>query len=251
MKKSTPRLSSSFIMPSGWIPCSRQYSSQQAFPIWTPACPTWMDITSRCNQAKLYLSHHVFHLQIGCSPFWKWREAVVKSKWRFQMTTRKKGRERAFRMWVIGVRAYTPCRLSFSGACHHVLLTWMWCFSSSKVMKIRVTRHAQDNMKRRKFFEENQQRVMRCKQGPMKFHFPVSESKKLKIWAKHFCKKVTKRFTVKINHYKHPRTPVWLYFVEFETMYYFWPAGNDKKFMYYLFKTTPASFSQIPDFSKQ
>lgn len=35
------------IRPSGWIPCSKQYNSQQAFPIWTPAWPTWMLITSR------------------------------------------------------------------------------------------------------------------------------------------------------------------------------------------------------------
>ncbi|ETN78538.1 hypothetical protein NECAME_10311 [Necator americanus] len=27
----------------------RQYNSQQAFPICTPACPTWMEITSRCK----------------------------------------------------------------------------------------------------------------------------------------------------------------------------------------------------------
>ncbi len=33
--------------PSFWIPCSRQYSSQHALPIWTPACPIWTDITSR------------------------------------------------------------------------------------------------------------------------------------------------------------------------------------------------------------
>ncbi|KFU91637.1 hypothetical protein M959_10510, partial [Chaetura pelagica] len=26
-------------VPSAWIPCSRQYSSQQALPICTPACP--------------------------------------------------------------------------------------------------------------------------------------------------------------------------------------------------------------------
>ena len=29
------------------MPCSRQYSSQHALPIWTPACPTWMDKHSR------------------------------------------------------------------------------------------------------------------------------------------------------------------------------------------------------------
>ncbi|KFV18454.1 hypothetical protein N340_01620, partial [Tauraco erythrolophus] len=27
------------MMPSGWIPCSRQYNSQQELPIWTPAWP--------------------------------------------------------------------------------------------------------------------------------------------------------------------------------------------------------------------
>ncbi len=33
----TPKEESSGISPSGWIPCSRQYSSQQALPICTPA----------------------------------------------------------------------------------------------------------------------------------------------------------------------------------------------------------------------
>ena len=28
------------IVPSGWIPCSRQKSSQHLSPIWHPACPT-------------------------------------------------------------------------------------------------------------------------------------------------------------------------------------------------------------------
>ena len=35
------------VMPSGEMPCSRQYSSQQALPICTPACPMWREITSR------------------------------------------------------------------------------------------------------------------------------------------------------------------------------------------------------------
>jgi hypothetical protein len=35
------------IWPSGWIPCSKQYNSQQALPIWTPAWPTWTEIHSR------------------------------------------------------------------------------------------------------------------------------------------------------------------------------------------------------------
>ena len=32
-----PMVLSLGIWPSGWIPCSRQYNSQQALPIWTPA----------------------------------------------------------------------------------------------------------------------------------------------------------------------------------------------------------------------
>ena len=43
---STPHVLSDGIAPSGWIPCSRQYSSQHALPIWQPACPMWMEITS-------------------------------------------------------------------------------------------------------------------------------------------------------------------------------------------------------------
>lgn len=43
---SIPWVSSSGIMPSGWMPCSRQYNSQQALPIWTPAWPTWRETTS-------------------------------------------------------------------------------------------------------------------------------------------------------------------------------------------------------------
>uniref|UniRef100_K7F1H4 Uncharacterized protein n=1 Tax=Pelodiscus sinensis TaxID=13735 RepID=K7F1H4_PELSI len=34
-----PMVFSLGICPSGWIPCSRQYSSQQVLPIWTPAWP--------------------------------------------------------------------------------------------------------------------------------------------------------------------------------------------------------------------
>lgn len=37
------------ICPSGWIPCSRQYSSQHALPIWDPAWPTWIEMHSRCE----------------------------------------------------------------------------------------------------------------------------------------------------------------------------------------------------------
>ncbi len=33
-------------LPSGWMPCSRQKSSQHALPSWIPACPTWTQIIS-------------------------------------------------------------------------------------------------------------------------------------------------------------------------------------------------------------
>lgn len=49
------------IWPSGWIPCSKQYSSQHALPIWTPACPTWIEIHSRyINQYKDTILKSVF-----------------------------------------------------------------------------------------------------------------------------------------------------------------------------------------------
>ena len=40
------------IWPSGWIPCSKQYNSQQALPIWTPAWPTWIEIHSRYDSTR-------------------------------------------------------------------------------------------------------------------------------------------------------------------------------------------------------
>ena len=43
-----PMVLSLGIWPSGWIPCSRQYNSQHALPICTPAWPTWTEIHSRC-----------------------------------------------------------------------------------------------------------------------------------------------------------------------------------------------------------
>ena len=55
-----PMVLSEGIWPSGWMPCSRQYSSQQALPIWTPACPTWMEIHSRCTQRR-----HTGHCPAG------------------------------------------------------------------------------------------------------------------------------------------------------------------------------------------
>merc|ERR1719484_222334 len=42
-----PMVLSDGIWPSGWMPCSRQYSSQHALPHWIPAWPRWIEITSR------------------------------------------------------------------------------------------------------------------------------------------------------------------------------------------------------------
>lgn len=39
--------------PSGPTPCSRQSSSQQAFPVWTPAWPTWMEMHSLCEDSRV------------------------------------------------------------------------------------------------------------------------------------------------------------------------------------------------------
>jgi len=52
-----PRVLSDGIWPSGWIPCSRQYNSQHALPICTPAWPTWMEIHSRWNTQILHTYH--------------------------------------------------------------------------------------------------------------------------------------------------------------------------------------------------
>ena len=52
-----PKVVSLGIWPSGWIPCSKQYSSQHALPIWTPACPTWIEIHSRCKVRESLLTN--------------------------------------------------------------------------------------------------------------------------------------------------------------------------------------------------
>ena len=47
-----PMVLSLGIWPSGWMPCSRQYNSQHALPIWTPAWPTCIEIHSRCGEMR-------------------------------------------------------------------------------------------------------------------------------------------------------------------------------------------------------
>jgi hypothetical protein len=50
------------ICPSGWMPCSRQYNSQQALPICTPAWPAWIEIHSRYRKSKIKFSHKSWNL---------------------------------------------------------------------------------------------------------------------------------------------------------------------------------------------
>merc|ERR1740139_1324077 len=44
---STPGVLSLGISPVGLMPCSRQYSSQQLLPTASPACPMWIESSSR------------------------------------------------------------------------------------------------------------------------------------------------------------------------------------------------------------
>ena len=62
-----PMVLSLGIWPSGWIPCSKQYSSQHPLPIWTPAWPTWTEIHSRYdkNEKKVF-SLTVFNRKKKC-----------------------------------------------------------------------------------------------------------------------------------------------------------------------------------------
>lgn len=48
------RTDSSGIWPSGRMPCSRQYNSQHALPICTPAWPTWTEMHSRWEHKAKY-----------------------------------------------------------------------------------------------------------------------------------------------------------------------------------------------------
>ena len=59
-----PMVLSEGICPSGWIPCSRQYNSQQALPICTPACPTCTEIHSRCRQKEIIIITYILYIYI-------------------------------------------------------------------------------------------------------------------------------------------------------------------------------------------
>ena len=47
-----PIVLSEGIWPSGWMPCSRQKSSQHALPVWMPAWPRWRVMHSRCGHGE-------------------------------------------------------------------------------------------------------------------------------------------------------------------------------------------------------
>ena len=67
-----PMVLSLGIWPSGWIPCSKQYNSQQAFPIWTPAWPTWTEIHSRWNEGDQINQNWVHFREIFNSTYYIW-----------------------------------------------------------------------------------------------------------------------------------------------------------------------------------
>ena len=48
-----PIVLSDGIWPSGWMPCSRQKSSQHALPVWMPAWPRWRVMHSRCGHGEV------------------------------------------------------------------------------------------------------------------------------------------------------------------------------------------------------
>lgn len=48
--KESSLLGGSLKVPSGWMLCSRQKSSQHALPIWTPAWPMWTEMHSRWSR---------------------------------------------------------------------------------------------------------------------------------------------------------------------------------------------------------
>lgn len=66
---SSPTETSAGMFPSGRMPCSRQYSSQQAFPIWTPACPMCMDTHSRWKKTHGFPAHLTNLLRIDPGNF--------------------------------------------------------------------------------------------------------------------------------------------------------------------------------------
>ena len=47
-----PMVESCVIWPSGWMPCSRQKSSQQALPDWMPAWPMWIVMHLRATSSR-------------------------------------------------------------------------------------------------------------------------------------------------------------------------------------------------------
>lgn len=67
LKESSPPpiIVSEVIWPSGWMPCSRQYSSQHALPIWAPAWPTCMEVHSRCEKGKAICFKYT-HISYQC-----------------------------------------------------------------------------------------------------------------------------------------------------------------------------------------
>jgi hypothetical protein len=72
--------------PSGWMPCSRQYSSQQEFPTWMPACPMWMLIISLISLC-LSLQPSAFRVR-------DWFRVQRKTEWTWAVQHIEKARDK-------------------------------------------------------------------------------------------------------------------------------------------------------------
>ena len=88
-----PMVLSLGICPSGWIPCSRQYNSQQALPIWTPACPTWILMHSRWT-AK-WTSQLSSVITFPMTNTWQWK---IEAKWIYWDAVKKLPRDHIFQI---------------------------------------------------------------------------------------------------------------------------------------------------------
>lgn len=86
LKESSPPpiVLSEGIWPSGWMPCSRQYNSQHALPICTPACPMCTLIHSRCPMpCHVYYncktsSIFIRELSTMFAEFFLWRSPTIR-----------------------------------------------------------------------------------------------------------------------------------------------------------------------------
>ena len=94
------------IWPSGWMPCSRQQSSQQALLIWTPAWPTWMEMHSR----MVATGQQAQATGVDTGPGYRPWQAKSRGKWRTHIlilkTANQSKQTSMLQLW--------PIRISFA-----------------------------------------------------------------------------------------------------------------------------------------